>query len=242
MAATKGPDTSAPTPQDNLLSDWRSFRAHLIAADKANVTTFHHTHPSLASQQPSLWAHKMPFVERGCCLLAKRGYKWPSSFAHLNSAVILITDVTDGAVSGILLNRPTRFHVANHASVLARVGDAFKRNLVHLGGDCSTGSLEMLHKLPPSECMGAVQIVPGVSRGGFNASRALVNNGAASPNDFHFFVAYSRWTREQLQAEMEQDAWEVLSCAPDLLIGEHLEQRQSQDDLWKKIMSFVSHC
>lgn len=106
----------------------------------------------------------------------------------------------------------------DHKSVLGRIGVEFSENRVNLGGDCSTGTLEMLHSLPPALCSGSTQIVPGLSRGGFNASRRLVKNKLVAADHFQLFVAYSRWTREQFEAEMEKGAWSIVSCSPKLVL------------------------
>lgn len=241
MSAAAGPDTNSSfaAPQDrHLHRDWRVFRAHLVAADRARLTALYHSHPSLISSPT--WAHPLPAVEVGAVLLARSNHKWPRNFAHLDHAVVLVTDVTDAGVSGLLLNRPTKYTVGAHASVLARVGKAFERNLVHLGGDCSTGSLEVLHGHGPATVAGAREIAPGLYRGGFNASRALVQAGRAKSDDFHFFVAYSKWTWEQFNAEVGRGAWSVAACAPDVLLGKHLERTdESPKRFWEDVMRLL---
>lgn len=143
-------------------------------------------------------------------------------------------------MSGLLLNRPTRYTVGGHASVLGRVGKAFERNVVHLGGDCSTGSLEVLHAHGPRDVAGARQIAPGLYRGGFNASRALVQAGRAAADEFHYFVAYSKWTWDQFQGEMREGAWSVAACAPQVLLGGHLEREgESPKRLWDDVMQLL---
>lgn len=238
-ATGSGTNSSFATPQDrHLHPDWRLFRAHLIAAQRTNLPSLYHSHPSLEDSRQ--WAHPLPSVEVGAILIANPSHKWPRNFAHLDHAVVLITDITQTGVSGILLNRPTRYTVGKHAAVLGRVGKAFQHNVVHLGGDCSTGSLEVLHPHPPSTVPGAMQIVPGLYRGGFNGSRALVQAGRATPTDFHFFVAYSKWTWEQLHGEMNDSAWLVAACAPDVVLGGYLESQGSNPKtLWDNVMQLL---
>lgn len=118
------------------------------------------------------------------------------------------------------------------------MGGAFADNVVRLGGDCSTGSLEVLHGLSGERCAGASQIVPGLFRGGFNGSRALVKGGKARSDDFHFFVAYSKWTWDQLNAEMGRGAWNVVCCAPEVLLH-GLKGATQPERLWEEIMDLV---
>lgn len=222
--STATPGNPSAAPQDHHLGvDWRAFRAHLVSTHRPQ----HH----LDAMPPVHWAHLIPQLEVGCTLIANPSHTWPESFSHLNRAVFLITHITPSAISGLLLNRPTRFKVAEHKSVLARVGHEFSTNPVNLGGDSSTGTLEVLHSFPPDVCPGATHIVSGLYRGGFNSARKLVQQNLASPHDFQFFVAYSRWTWEQFSAEMNRDAWILASCSPNLmLLG-------ARSDIWRQVNS-----
>lgn len=111
----------------------------------------------------------------------------------------------------------------------------FERNVVHLGGDCSTGSLEVLHGVSPDVCEGAREVVRGVYRGGFNASRELVGSGRFRARDFRFFVAYSKWTWEQFEAEVERGAWYIACCSPELVVGRGV--RRGGEGLWEDVFA-----
>lgn len=162
---------------------------------------------------------------------------WPASFAHLRRAVILLTSVSPTAgVSGLLFTRPTRFTVATHASVLARVGADFADNRVMLGGDCSTGSLDVVHPFSNGACSGAVDIMPGLARGGFNAARALVRERRADPSLFRFFVAHSKWSADSFDAEMCRGVWNVVACSPALLMS---EDAALPDRLWQTLDAYT---
>ena len=103
------------------------------------------------------------------------------------------------------------------------------------------GSLEILHKYPPAKCPGATELIPGVSLGGFNASRQMVRNGSASPLDFHFFVAYARWTWQQLQAELEREAWIIAACSEQVLLSSSLEDPCADaDSLWYRVLELLN--
>lgn len=222
------------------MAGWRAFRAHLFAAERVGVQACAHELAGAAAG--ALWAHELPAVELGACLMANPRHRWPRSFAHLDAAVVLITDVTPAGVTGLLLNRQTKYTVADQASVVGRVGKEFGRNVLHLGGDCSTGSLEMLHPHPPSVCGGARELVSGLSLGGLNASRKMVQGQEALPSDFHFFVAYARWTNEQLESEMARGAWNIVSCSPALLLDSSLEDRNADPRrLWNNVSRFLQH-
>lgn len=234
---------SAAPAEGRTTSDWRAFRAHLLATYRLQRPTHHHESALFDSVQAhedgesdKVWAHRLPHVEVGACLVADSRHQWPKSFAHLKRAVVVVTDVRPTGLSGLLLNRPTRFTVATHASVLARVGKEFLPNRVMLGGDCSTGSLDMLHPFTPYECPGATAIIPGLSHGGFNAARMLVRDGRAPASAFRFFVAYAKWTHDSFNAEMERGAWNIIACAPSLLLS---SDANDPNHLWNTLNSFL---
>lgn len=233
---------SAAPAEGMTTSDWRAFRAHLLTAYRLQRPTHHHeslidrTEASGEKEDDSVWAHRLPHVEVGACLIADSRHQWPKSFEHLRRAVIVVTDVTPTGLSGLLLNRPTRFTVATHASVLGQVGKEFLPNRVMLGGDCSTGSLNMLHPFTPYECPGATAIIPGLSHGGFNAARALVRDGRAPASAFRFFVAYAKWTHDSFNAEMDRGAWNIVACAPSLLLS---SDANDPYQLWNTLNSFL---
>lgn len=228
-------------------ADWRSFRAHLLSTQRLHTPPhFHLRNPPSASPlsrraaaaaAEDLWAHRVPAPEVGAVLVARDAHKWPPAFAHLRRAVVLLTQVSPArGVCGLLLTRGTRFTVRSHASVLARAGAEFGANAVMLGGDCSTGSLGILHPAAPDVCAGAEEIVPGVYQGGFNAARALVREGKMAANEFGFFVAYCKWTADALDAEMDTGAWDVVACAPGFVVG---KERPTYERLWKQLHAFL---
>lgn len=80
--------------------------------------------------------------------------------------------------------------------------------------------------------------MPGLYRGGLNASRALVVEGGESPADFHFFVAYSKWSWQQMQSEMKRGMWTVAAAAPDLLLG-GLRRGGEPSEMWQELAGLV---
>ncbi|CAN8075447.1 unnamed protein product [Agarophyton chilense] len=235
VSASAAADDAPSLSETLCTTDWRAFRAQLAVNQRLRCQPPpHHAALATAAVAAAHWAHTQPHVERGAVLLAAPDHHWQPAFAHLKRSVILLTDVSAGDVRGLLLNRRTRYSVRQQRSVLARVGACFGDNALYLGGDCSTGSLEMLHAQPPTLCAGAAEVVPGVYRGGFNASRGLVAAGTLPPHAFRFLVAYSQWTRATLRAELQRGAWIIVSCSPSLLLHAHTPT------LWRTIMRLIS--
>lgn len=226
--------SSAPT-EDMTTSDWRAFRARLVATQESPGVPQAVPH-GLSIPTSMKWAHAIPTPEVGACVITTLRHDWPDSFAHLRRAVILLTHVSKSGVQGILLNRPTRYTVRTHRSVLSRVGSEFCDNRVMLGGDCSTGSLEVVHPFSPDVCQGACEIVPGVSKGGFNAARVLVRERRVNPFLFSFFVAYSKWSVESFDAELKKGAWNIVACSPSMLFS---PDGLLSDNLWATLNAYV---
>lgn len=225
-AAPETPDAARPTSP----TDWRAFRARLASQQLFGQSP----HRSDYGYGGDIWAHRLWRVERGAVLVASRTHTWPPAFSHLRDAVVLVTDVGADGVCGLLLNRPTARRVRAAPAVLARVGGPFRENVVHRGGDCSAGSLEMLHGVRTELCDGAEMVVPGVFRGGFNASRRLVVEGVVDADSFRFFVAYSKWTWSGLHDEMHRGAWHMVSCSPQIIL------QRDTESLWRNVMSMIS--
>lgn len=246
LSASPSPAPAGEHPAQ-IPSDWRSFRAHLAASTRAHTIPWHHNESSTISTSSSsslssistTWAHAIPQPEVGACLVARPSHIWPRAFAHLDRSVILLTEhctSSSRGTTGLLLTRPTGHTVCTLASARARAGSEFDMNSIWLGGDCSTGTLEMLHGLPSSVIDGANQIIPGIWSGGMNAARKAVRDGRVEPDAFRFFVAYARWTAQTLQAEMDRGAWGVVACAPGMLLG---DMAVEPDALWNQLRQFV---
>lgn len=106
------PSASAAEP----LHEWRRFRAALIAAEASAATTpvsgtsggggvgggggggGAHTGGTAA------WAHSVPTVEAGGCLVASPAYPWALGRRHLARAVVLVTEVGPDGVRGLIVN------------------------------------------------------------------------------------------------------------------------------------------
>lgn len=99
------PSASAAEP----LHEWRRFRAALIAAEAAAAGT-----PASVSSGgggggahaggTAAWAHSVPTVEAGGCLVASPAYPWALGRRHLARAVVLVTEVGPDGVRGLIVN------------------------------------------------------------------------------------------------------------------------------------------
>lgn len=103
VARCSGSSNSAqPEPDkasDEALQDWRSFRANLVALERANAALT--AELSDTSTLHSAWVHELTQPEAGCLLLAKLESMGP--FTH--AAVLLCQHDSLGS-SGFIINMP----------------------------------------------------------------------------------------------------------------------------------------
>jgi putative transcriptional regulator len=77
----------------------------------------------------------------------------------------------------------------------------------------------------------SLEILPGVFMGGnFETLRKKLFSGEVDKNQVRFFVGYSGWSPDQLQAEIKANSWFVTNIDRETVMDTDIE------DLWKVIM------
>ena len=105
-----GSDAPPPSLPDTLPlagadTDWRAFRARLVAATSAGASG---EGAAAAAGTPDAeddpWAHKLPRPEQGCLLLA-HPLMFSSAQTYFHQAVILLFQHDERGSAGLILNR-----------------------------------------------------------------------------------------------------------------------------------------
>ena len=183
------PETTPPgvpdsIPNTSVESDWRSFRARLVAR-----------YPS-AEEEPLEWAHPLPAPELGCVLVAH-----PLMFArqqtYFNLAVIFVFVHDHTGSAGLILNKPTRYCLGE-IDVTKNVATGFEENPLYLGGDVGEDSLNLLHRF--GDLDNAIEVVKGVYLNGFEAAQKAVLRGSRNPGDFKWYARYCGWNPGQVRS------------------------------------------
>jgi putative transcriptional regulator len=136
------------------------------------------------------------------------------------SLVLLIEHNQEGAF-GVVVNRPVSKTVQE---VWREVGSApcNSRRPIYLGGPVP-GPLLALHDRPS---LAEMEAVPGVY---FSAKKhsldALVE---ADDSQYKIFIGHSGWAAGQLENEMRQGSWRVLSATADIVFS-------TSDELWETV-------
>jgi putative transcriptional regulator len=136
---------------------------------------------------------------RGQLLIAS-----PSLYDYFRRAVVLVLEHNDDGAMGVILNRPSETLVAEAVPDLADL--ASRDELVRVGGPVGPQSVIALGDFEdPDEA----------------STRVVGSVGVIDPDDSspalrkaRIFAGYAGWAPEQLDSELEQDAWIVEPAEP----------------------------
>lgn len=101
--------------------------------------------------------------------------------------------------------------------------------LVYIGGPVSPDTLHFVHACPDKIGDGT-EIRDGLFwSGNFEMLKIHLNNGSIREDEIKFFLGYSGWQQDQLQDELENNAWIVSDKVYNDLVFDH-----SDLDIWKE--------
>lgn len=151
-------------------------------------------------------------------LLVSQPFLDEEPFRH--AVVQLIDRENEGSFTGIVLNKPT-------PSLLSEIVDMKLKSvdpIVYLGGPVGLNRLTYLHDLG-SYISGSFAIGNGLYAGGnLDDITDYLNSDEEYFSHIRFFVGYSGWHPQQLQQEIDEKSWAVLSSQPtNLLFSEGVD-------------------
>lgn len=138
--------------------------------------------------------------QKGHLLIAE-----PSGLGDLsfNRSVVLLADHGKEGSVGFILNKPLEYTIND---LLPEVNAHFK---IYNGGPVEQDNLYFIHNVPEL-ITDSIEISNGIYWGGdFESAKALINAGSLSKNNIRFFLGYSGWSAQQLEAELQDNAWIV---------------------------------
>lgn len=145
---------------------------------------------------------------------------------NFDRTVVFLTDHNSEGSVGFILNRLVEVSfndlVLDFPAFETAIGE---------GGPVQQDNLFFLHAkgdlLPGSE-----EIIAGVYWGGdFNILKELISLELISANDIRFFLGYSGWSAGQLEAEIDQKAWQIAPADPQLIFSDVPEK------IWPKVLA-----
>jgi putative transcriptional regulator len=120
-----------------------------------------------------------------------------------NRAVILLADHNALGSVGFILNKPLNYNLKD---LIEGTESDFT---VYNGGPVEQDNLYFIHK-SPELIPNSIEISNGIFWGGdFSVVIDLINENKISKDDIKFFLGYSGWDEQQLDSELQSNAWLV---------------------------------
>lgn len=149
-----------------------------------------------------------------------------SSDYYFSRSALLLIDFDATGCFGVVLNKALKIN-ASEAITDFPVCDI----PVSLGGPVETNRVFFLHSLG-NVIPGSLQIKQGLFWGGdFNRLRELASEGIANASNTRIFIGYAGWGKNQLNEELERNAWAVIDFEPNQIFNTPM------NILWKKLVN-----
>lgn len=144
---------------------------------------------------------------------------------NFERTVVLLCEHGDQGSFGFVLNKNSELLLED---LIEDIND-FKEQ-VYIGGPVQQDTLHFVHRADYLE--GGVEIGEGLYWGGnFEHLKILIDTKQINTEDFRFFIGYSGWGENQLEAELKANSWIVAPAAtPDLIFN------KKDKFLWKTVL------
>ena len=134
--------------------------------------------------------------------------------SNFSRTVVLITEHNEKGSFGLILNRPLNKNLADIVS-------GFDNVLIPLftGGPVDLNTLHVIHSIG-LEVPGTIQVSENLFWGGdFDYLRTLAESHSLDPQTVKFFIGYSGWMANQLNAEIKAKSWVVTNLKPERIFN-----------------------
>ncbi|XXG81265.1 hypothetical protein AAC387_Pa09g1941 [Persea americana] len=205
-------------------SDWRSFRARLVAREPTTWLA-----PEAVDTNPSSvelserWAHPLHEPETGCLLIATEKLDGVHIFER--TVVLLLSNGPMGPM-GIILNRPSLMSIKETRSTAMDLEGTFSDRPLFFGGPLEEGLFLVGPKMDDdgNDGVGRSGVFGEVMKGLYYGTKEsvgcaaeMVKRNVVQVGDFRFFDGYCGWEREQLKEEIRAGYWTAVACSPSVI-------------------------
>jgi len=145
---------------------------------------------------------------------------------YFRRSVILLCEYNEEGAFGFILNNMMKIELNELIEGLDIEG--FN---ISLGGPVQTSNLYFIHS-SPELLPGSIEIIEGLYMGGeFDTLKEHIAAGTIVSDQIRFFLGYSGWSPNQLQGEMEENAWFVSKVnAAQVMAG-------NEKGFWNEVLS-----
>jgi putative transcriptional regulator len=133
---------------------------------------------------------------------------------YFKRSIVLITEYSEEGTVGFVLNKPLNMKanevMTDFPSVNANVS---------IGGPVQTNTLHYIHTLGDI-IPGSVKVLENIYWGGeFKVIKKLLDTGNLNNDNIRFFLGYSGWQSNQLEDELNENAWVVAEIEPEEIMS-----------------------
>ncbi len=140
-------------------------------------------------------------------------------------AVVLLADHNKEGSFGIILNKPLNIKVSN---AIQEIPDFDAK--IYLGGPVKPESLFYIHKRKDL-IKDSIPIKEDLYWGGdFEDVKKQIKEKKITNKEIRFFIGYSGWAPDQLNKELQENSWFVISAQLEKLI------KKNPNDLWSLLL------
>jgi putative transcriptional regulator len=141
------------------------------------------------------------------------------------TVVFLCENNSEGTI-GFVLNKPSLLKLEEAVEGI----EGYSSSLF-VGGPVQQDTLHFIYR-GKFELEGTIGVTDEINWGGnFTQLRTMINTGLVSNSDFRFFIGYSGWAPGQLEEELKQKSWIVITRATAFQVFD-IDSRE----LWKKLL------
>ena len=159
-------------------------------------------------------------IKRGQLLLSEPALLGENSF---NRSVVLLAEYTNDGTVGFILNKPLEFTIGD---LIPEINSSLT---IYNGGPVEQDNLYFIHTIP-NKIKNSIEISNGIYWGGdFESLKTLLNENEILKTEIRFFLGYSGWTKQQLEAELKENSWLLIENTEK----ENLLTRPTSD-FWKE--------
>ncbi len=133
---------------------------------------------------------------------------------NFRRGVVFICDYQADGSFGFLLNKSIEMNITELVSSFPEI-----RSEVYYGGPVQTDTIHYLHT-KGDLLDNSTKVLEGLYWGGdFDQLKSAIDLGQIQSEDIRFFVGYSGWDAQQLEAEQKNYSWMVVDGALDYVLG-----------------------